>query len=339
MDRRLMLKYLAGSAMLAGLRAHAAPDAVSTIIRINIPGPNMLPYLPIELIPRLGIDKALGAQLAIRYMPSGVLALDDVVAGNGDFAGVGFSVLPNFVAKGKSVAAVATLSSGVPPYSILIRPDLVKTVREVRDLKGRSIGIPLGSLTSKTYLQTMMELWLSSHGVRRTDVRWVQTNQNLDRMYGSLASGVVDAVFCEEPLAGTLVRKKVGRRLASLNDPRAPGRESWAKHLRAVLAAPREIIDIHPRRVELMVGMLQRSLKWIRSSKATEIVAKLGIQDTELSLDLVDPIKNISDLYSLDGRFKPAELESTRAFLVASGTPLPAGMPMRSLIADQWVNR
>jgi len=65
----------------------------------------------------------------------------------------------------------------------------------------------------------------------------------------------------------------------------------------------------------------------------------LGIQDAELSLDLADPIKNMSDLYSLDGRFKPAELESTRVFLDASGTPLPAGMAMRSLIADQWVNR
>lgn len=339
MDRRSMLHFMAVSALFSGLRAYAAPEAGSTMIRVNIPGPNMLPYLPIELIPRLGIDRALGAQLAIRYLPSGVLALDDVVAGNGDFAGVGFSVLPNFVAKGKPVAAVATLSSGVPPYSILIRPDLVKTVRKVDDLKGRSIGIPLGSLTSKTYLQTVLELWLSAHGVRSTDVRWVQTNQNLDGMYGGLTSGVVDAVFCEEPLAGTLVRKKVGKRLASLNDPRAPGRESWATHLRAVLAAPREIIDIHPRRVELMVGMLQRSLKWIRSHKATEIVAKLGIQDAELSLDLAVPIKNMPDLYSLDGRFKPAEVEATHAFLDASGTPLPAGMAMRSLIADQWVNR
>jgi NitT/TauT family transport system substrate-binding protein len=330
---------MAASAMLVGLRAHAAQDAGATIIRINIPGPNLLPFLPIELIPRLGIDQALGAQLAIRYMPSGVLALDDVLAGNGDFAGIGFSVLPNFVAKGQSVAAIATLSSGVPPYSILIKPELAKMVRDVRGLKGRSIGIPLGSLTSKTYLQTVMELWLSAHGVSSTEVRWVQTNQNLGGMYGSLASGVVDAVFCEEPLAGTLVRKKVGKRLASLADPKAPGRAPWANHLRAVLAAPRELLDNHPRRAELMVGMLQRSLKWIRANKPADIVARLGIQDAELAHDLTDPIKNMPNLYSLDGRFKDAELEATRAFLVASGTPLPAGMNIRGLIAEQWVKR
>jgi NitT/TauT family transport system substrate-binding protein len=339
MDRRLVLKSMAASAMLAGFGALAAEEAGSTIIRVNIPGPNMLPYLPIELIPRLGIDRALGAQLAIRYLPSGVLALDDVVAGNGHFAGVGFSVLPNFVAKGKSVAAIATLSSGVPPYSILIKSELARTVRNVRDLKGRSIGIPLGSQTSKTYLQTVMEIWLSAHGVRSTEVRWVQTNQNLEGMYGSLASGVVDAVFCEEPLASTLVRKKVGKRLASLADPKAPGRASWASHLRAVLAAPRELLGNHPKRAELMVGMLQRSLKWIRANKPVDIVARLGIEDAELANDLTDPLKNMPNLFSLDGRFKDAELEATRAFLVASGTPLPGGMDIRGLITEQWVKR
>ncbi len=337
MERRRVLGFMAAAAVLAGRRARASQDAGAAIIRVNIPGPHMLPYLPIELIPRLGIDQALGAQLAIRYMPSGVFALDDVVAGNGHFAGIAFSALPNFVAKGKRVAAVASLSSGVPPYSILIKPELAGTVRQVGDLKGRSIGLPLGSLTSKTYLQTMMELWLSAYGVHRSEVRWVQTNQNLDGMYGGLASGVVDAVFCEEPLAGTLVRKKVGRRLASLTDPRAPGRAAWANHLRAVLAAPRDMLENHPERAELMVGMLQRSLKWIRTNKPGDMVAKLGIQDADLARDLADPIKRMPNLYSPDGRFKESELAATGAFLAASGTPLPAGMAIRSLIADQWV--
>ncbi len=136
-----------------------------------------------------------------------------------------------------------------------------------------------------------------------------------------------------------LVRKKVGKRLASLSDPRAPGRASWANHLRAVLAAPRELLDNHPRRAELMVDMLQRSLKWIRANKPADIVAKLGIQDPELARDLADPMKRMPDLYSPDGRFKAAEVEATRAFLRATGTPLPAGVDIHSLIADVWVKR
>jgi NitT/TauT family transport system substrate-binding protein len=337
MDRRMMVRCAAASVLLTGLDAIAAEERDGTVIRVNIPGPNMLPMLPIELIPRLGIDRAVGAQLAIRYMPSGVLALEDIVAGNGHFAGVGFSVLPSFVAKGKSVAAVASLSSGVPPYSILIRPELTNKIRQVRDLKGHSIGLPLGSPTAKTYLETVLEIWLSANGVVRADMRWVQTNQNLDGMYGSLAGGVVDAVFCEEPLAGTLVRKKIGKRLANLGDAKAPGSAVWANHLRAILAAPREMLTNHPKRAELMISMLQRSLKWIRENKPAEIVARLGIQDIELSQDLTDPLKKMPHLYSPDGRFKPAELEATRAFLAASGAPLPAGMSISDLIADQWV--
>lgn len=339
MQRRTVLKGLAVSAVLAGMNAHAAQDSGPTVIRVNIPGPHLLPFLPIELIPKLGIDQALGVQLAIRYLPSGILALEDALAGNAHFAGVAFSALPAFVAKGKPVSAVAVLSSGVPPYSILIRPDLAKSVRTLSDLRGRSIGVPMGSATSKTYLQVMLELWLATQGVRSNEVRWVQTNQNLAGMQGSLVSGMVDAVFCEEPLAGTLVRKKIGLHLASLSDPNSPGRAGWANHIRAVLACPREIVERHPQRVALMTGMLKRSLRWIHNSKPADIVAKLGVEDVELSQDLASPIKRIPNLFSPDGRFKAAEVEASRQFLAETGSPLPPGMNIRDLIADKWVNQ
>lgn len=50
MDRRSVLQFMAGSAMLHGLGARAAQDADSTIIRVNIPGPNMLLFLPISWV-------------------------------------------------------------------------------------------------------------------------------------------------------------------------------------------------------------------------------------------------------------------------------------------------
>jgi NitT/TauT family transport system substrate-binding protein len=334
-----MLKGLAASAMLAGLNAQAAQDAGPAVIRVNIPGPHLLPFLPIELIPKLGIDQALGVQLAIRYLPSGILALEDALAGNAQFAGIAFTVLPAFIAKHKPVAAVAVLSSGVPPYSVLIRPELVNSVRKLGDLRGRSIGIPMGSVTSKTYLQVMLELWLAEHGVRSNEIRWVQTNQNLAGMHGSLVSGNVDAVFCEEPLAGTLMRKKIGLQLASLSDPGALGRMGWANHIRAVLACPREIVESQPQQVELMTAMLQRSLRWMQQRKPEEIVAKLGVEDAELRQDLINPIKRIPNLFSPDGRFKPAEVEASRQFLIETKVPLPVGMNIQGLIADKWVNQ
>ncbi len=339
MDRRTALQSLlaVGAASCLGSSRAEAPGL--TLIRINIPGPHLHPYLPIELIPILGIDQALGAQLAIRYMPSGVLALENVLAGDAHFAGVGFSVMPTFVAKGKPVVALATLSSGTPPYAVLVRNDLAKKIRSMKDLKGRSIGIPLGSTTTRTYLQILMELWLESYGVQSNQVRWVPTNMNLDGMHGALASGSVDAVFCEEPLSGTLLRKKIGTQLASLSDPKNPARIVGRQHLRAVIASTPDIVSASPLRAEQMVRMLQRSMQWINKTPPAEVVARLGIQDPEQAADIVDAIKRLPNLYSPDGRFEAKEIQSTQQFLEASKASLPPGFNIRSLIDDRWVRK
>lgn len=118
MERRAVLQSLLVLAGVAWAGNSPAQPHSPKLIRINIPGPHLLPFLPIELIPRLGYDRALGVQLAIRYMPSGVQALENVLAGDAAFAGVGFSVMPNFAVQGKPVVALATLSSGTPPYAV-----------------------------------------------------------------------------------------------------------------------------------------------------------------------------------------------------------------------------
>lgn len=337
MERRAALRtLLACAGALCSGRALAG-EASARLIRINIPGPHLLPFLPVELIPLLGFDRALGVQLAIRYMPSGVQALENVIAGDAAFAGVGFSVLPNFSTQGKPVVALATLSSGTPPYAVLIRNDLTGSIRSIRQLKGRSIGIPLGSATTKTYLQTLMELWLAAYGIGSDEVRWVPTTMNLDGMHGALASGSVDAVFCEEPLSGTLVRTRVGSVLANLADPRNPARIVGRQHLRAVIASTPETVAADPVRAERMVRMLQRSLAWIRRTPPDQVVARLGIASPEQAADIADAIRRIPDLYSPDGAFRTSEVRSTREFIAASRVRLPAGFAIRHLIDDRWV--
>lgn len=339
MERRAVLQSLLVLAGVAWAGNSPAQPHSPKLIRINIPGPHLLPFLPIELIPRLGYDRALGVQLAIRYMPSGVQALENVLAGDAAFAGVGFSVMPNFAVQGKPVVALATLSSGTPPYAVLVRNDLARTIRSLKDLRGRSIGIPLGSATTKTYLQTLMELWLEAYGISNHEVRWVPTSMNLDGMHGALVSGSVDAVFCEEPLSGTLVRTHVGVMLASLADPNNPARIVGRQHLRAVIASTPEAVAANPTQAELMVKMVQRSLHWVRKTPPRKIVARLGISSPEQAEDIADAIRRVPELYSPDGKFLAREIESTRQFLTASRAPLPADFDIRKLIDDRWTNK
>jgi ABC-type nitrate/sulfonate/bicarbonate transport system substrate-binding protein len=158
----------------------------------------------------------------------------------------------------------------------------------------------------------------------------------MDVMYGSLASGSVDAVFFEVPLSGTMVRKAIGTQLASLTDPKNPARIVGRQHLRAVIASTPEIVAASTERAEQMVRMLQRSMQWIRKTPPAKVVEKLAIEDPEQAADIADAIKRLPNLYSPDGRFLDKEIQSTRQFLDASQALLPADFNIHSLIDDRW---
>lgn len=213
MSRRQMLTRLSAMALVALLRPAQAADV--EVIRVNIPGPHLMPFFPLELIPVLGIDRELGAHLAIRHLPSGVLAAEDMLAGNADFAGTGFPVMPNFIARHNPLSRSPRCRARAPPYAIVVRKNLASSIRSLADLRGHSVGVPMGSVSTKTYLQLLAEHWVASHGVRPQEVRWVPITQNYEGVHGALAGAVADAVFCEEPNSSSLVREGLGVQLAA----------------------------------------------------------------------------------------------------------------------------
>lgn len=336
LSRRRALKAVTA---LAVLGCTGRLSAAAETLRINIPGPLLMPFFPVELIPKLGIDRRLDTRLAIRYHPTGVLALEDMLAGNADFTGVGFPVLPKFLEQGRSVVTIARLSSGAPPYAIIVRADLAKRIRSIADLRGYTLGVPVGSVTTKTYLHMLAELWVGSYGLRQQELRWAPITQTYDGVYGALAGATVDAVFCEEPYSASLVRQGVGVTLARLNDPRNPVRVTGRDHLRAVVVTTPKHIRAHPEQVERMVRMLRRSLQWTNEATPEALVDRLEIEDAAQRADLVDALTRLPPPYSGDGRFSEAEIAATRDFLRAVGIALPDSVDVMDLIDARWVNR
>lgn len=339
--RRLVLRAITGgigAALLNRLPAYAATTPPPLLLRLNIPGPHSLPFLPFELIPRLGLDQRMGARLSLRYFPSGVRALDDVVRGNADFAGLGFAVLPHFQQQGTPVVAVAANSGGTPPFAILARTALKDHVKSIRDLRGLSIGVPAGNPKIKTYLQTVVETLLNSYGIGPDEVRWVSTAHSRDGVLGALQGGVVDALFCEEPFITILLRQKSGYVLADFADPQIQQRIGGIKHLRSVVATTRVLVEREPRKAELMVSMLRESLQWLHRSSAEEIVNQLGLPDDAHRNEMIEVLKN-TNMYSLDGSFSAQQIQETLTFLRSTGTELPEGFDIQSFIEFRWAGR
>lgn len=334
LSRRAILKAMAAACALAG-PARAFSDTQT--IRINIPGPLLMPFFPIELIPVLGIDRELGFRLGIRYHPTGVIALEDMLSGNADFCGTGFPVLPKFLEQGRDVVAIGRLSSGAPPYAIIVRADLADRIRTIGDLRGHTLGVPVGSATTKTYLQMVAEMWVAAHGVGRDELRWAPITQTYDGVYGAMAGKTVDAVFCEEPYSASLVRKGLGRLLASLNDPLNPVRVAGRDHLRAVIVTTPDRVAAYPDSVKAMARMLSRALNWASKATPEDIVSRLRIEDAEQRTDIVEALARLPTPYSSDGDFSQQEIKSTREFMRAVGIRMPGNADIRTLIDDRWV--
>jgi len=335
MSRREALARLGALGLAASLKpVHAAGDE---IIRLNIPGPTLMPFFPLELIPVLGFDREFGVRLAIRHLPSGVLAAEDMLAGNADFAGTGFPVMPNFVARHRDIVAIAALSSGAPPYGIVVHKSLAGTIRSLADLRGHSVGVPMGSVSTKTYLQLLAEYWVASYGVRPQEVRWVPITQNYEGVHGALAGEVADAVFCEEPNSSSLVREGLGVQIASLYDPKQPVTLAGTNHIRAVLTAAPATLKARPDTARKMVQMLRRSLKWIHTVPREQIPLRLGIADPARRDDVVQALRRLPDFYSRDGSFDKGEIEATRQFMRSVGLAMPGGRDITTLIDSRWL--
>lgn len=333
-SRRKLLQYLTA---LAAFPAWPAASVADTLIRVNIPGPNLMPFFPLELIRPLKIDEALGVRLAIRYLPSGVTAVEDMLLGNADFAGVAFPVLPNFLAKGKPLKAVVSLNGGRPPLAIIVRKAMAGEIRQVSDLRGRTVGTQVGSVNTRTYTQMLAELWLAAHGVKSSEVRWAPTHQNLEGIRGVMSSDMVDAVCVEEPAASMLVREGLGVRLANPGETQKAAQMAGERHLRAVLVTTPAALQADPPRAERMVQMVLRALGWIQGASAEQIVGKLTIEDEGWRRALIEVLKTLPRLYSRDGAFTEAELKSTREFMQRAGINMPDGKDVTDLVDDRWV--
>ncbi len=329
------------SAGLLGLLGAAPVGASETglrLIRLNLPGPRSLPFLPLELIPRLGFDRELGFRLQLRYFTSGVLAAEDMLAGNAGFAAYGFPVLASLREKGKSAVAVAALSGRDTPRALLVRTDLASRIKRVEDLKGASIGVSVGSLNSKTYLQMLGEQMLGLYGIAAGEVRWVPMAQNWESVRGVLVSRSADAIFCEEPFLGRAVDAGLARVLLHFKELQESRRLPGEGHLRAVIAAPRNGIGHAEREGRALLQMLGKALAWMATAGSVRIVEQLGIEGAGERAELARLLSRYPDLFPRDPRFDPVAVAATGALLVALGL-LDQPAAVSSLIDDRWAGR
>lgn len=318
-----------------------AADKALTKIVLSVPGPRNISYLPLDLIPRIGADKAEGVELQLLHTGGGGVALNNLVNRNADFAVAGFPAAMSIRANGGNVVGIAAVDDA-PLFIFMVRADLKNKVKRFADLKGKVVGVNTSSLSSKTTSQQLTELLLRSDGIDpNMMVRLIPAGQSWKEQSAMINTNTADAIMGDEPFASRLLAQKKVFFLANLADPATTAKIPGSNFLHAALVTRTELLENDPEKAASMTRMIRAALQWIASHRAEEIVEKLDIKDHEEREALLASLKKYPRLYSKDGRFSTRQLSETELFFHTTSRDNPAAQALKieSMIVDKWSGR
>jgi NitT/TauT family transport system substrate-binding protein len=319
------------------------PDLVAAEplqIAVSVPGPNAASYYPVELIPRIGADKAEGAEVKVVFSPGGPAAIDEMLFNNVDFTVVGLPAAMSVRLIDKRVVALAAIND-LPLYALMVRQELKGKVNSIADLKGRSIGLHSTSTANKSTSQQVLELMFRRGGAPPGSYRVVPIGRRWESESLMLKTGAVDAVIGDEPHATYMAANKIAFPLVHLGDAQTARQYAGAGFLRGALIGRADQLEKDTRKAETMIRIVKRTLNWITTHTSEELVDALGISDPEERQKLVAALKKYPRQYSKDGAFSNKQLRETEIFFIDSqaGNPAAENFRIDSMIDARWVGK
>lgn len=337
-DMKAVARTLFAFALTLAATLAGAQDLQKIVI--SAPGPRNISYLPVDLIPAIGADREEGVALKILHTGGGAVALNNLVTRNADFAVAGFPAAMSLRANGGDVVGIAPVDDA-PLFVLMVRAELKGKVKRIADLRGKVIGVNTSTRNSKTTSQQLAELLLKSDGVDLDMVRIVPAGQSWIEQSSLINSGAADAVMGDEPFASRLLDDGKVFFLANLADPATSRKIAGANFLHATLATRSDMIRDEPQKVEKMVRMMVKSLRWIAKHSPEDVVDKLKVSDPEERASLLLALRAYPRAYSRDGRFSASQLKETERFFrkTSGGDARAQGLEIDSLIDDRWAGR
>lgn len=306
-------------------------------ITVAYPGPHNLSYLPLDLAPKIGADRAEGFTLVARHTGGGGLALQHLQRRNVDFAVAGVPAAMSARANGHDVVVVAAVND-LPVFTLMVRADLKDRVRRPRDLAGRVVGVNASSLSAKTTSQQLIELIVRNDGLSPRHIRVVAAGQTWEEQSALIRSRLADAILGDEPFATRMAETGEVFILFRLADPADAAKISGGDFLHAALETRSDVLRDTPERVRKVVAMLQRTLQWMARHTPEEIVAALTIEDAAMRAALVAALHRHPRAFSPDGTFSMAQIAKTDQFYAATEGHRRA-MTLEVMLDDRFVGR
>ncbi len=253
----------------------------------------------------LGFYKEEGVDVEISQVAGASKILEAVVGGSADVGGGVYEQTLQMAAEGKSIVAFVSLLKS-PNFAIIGSPG----IHNLSDLRGKMVGVSSVGSPSQFYLTYL----LKNARVNPSDVSTASVGMGATAM-AALDHGQVDAAV----LFGSAITAYLARKpnAAILADTRTPEGMRAAFNVdnypASCLLARREWLDANPEAAKKMAKAVVRSLAWLRSHSAEEILAKVPSPGDPASE--IAAIRLAQPMYSTDGRINKEGAEAVRTII------------------------
>lgn len=287
--------------------ASCGTKSSKTEVRLVVQTPSTNNY-PTHFAQWLGYFDEEGLHVTISQIAGASKVLEAVVASSADVGSGVYEQAIQMAAEDRDIKTFLTFA-GSPNFAILAGPK--NSVRNIADLKGKSVGVSSLGSPSQFYLNHL----LRAAGVQPEQVSTAGIGMGATAA-AALEQGQVDAAV----LFGSAITAEEGRGGRMLADART--REGVRALLGAddypasSLLARSEWLAQNPDTARRVSKAVVRSLAWIRDHSPEEILAKVPTEfrvgDAQVELEA---IRRAKPMYSSDGRVTMGSAQAVRRVL------------------------
>lgn len=294
-----MKPLLAACLLLAGC---AAPPNTSKVRIADISTGLQTHVMPITLAETLGFYKEEGLDVVLEKLPTSVKAVQALLGGSADIAGINYLQTLQMVAEGQRIRAFFIMNRKDSKV-LVVAPAAQDRIRRVEDLKGALVGV--SSPGSPTHL--WMSRYLANKGIPASSYSLVSIGIGAPAL-AAVESGRIHAAGLAGGDHYHLLRRHPGLRiLADVSTPEG-SRESYGTNGYAggTLSASQDWLTANPDTARRLTRALLRTHQWIAAHTPEEILAKLppAFHSADPTVDL-QILRWCKDAYTPDGALPP----------------------------------
>ncbi|ALA16337.1 MULTISPECIES: ABC transporter substrate-binding protein [unclassified Chelatococcus] len=261
-------KTIAAAALMAvaGSAAHAA-DVEKPKLALGVGGKPLLYYLPLTIAERKGFFKEEGLEVEINDFGGGAKSLQALVGGSVDVVTGAYEHTIRMQAKGQDIRAVIELGR-FPGIVLAVKKEKADAIKSPADLKGAKVGVTAPGSSTNFFVNYL----IAKAGGNPKDAAYIGVGGGAGAV-AAMKKGEIEAISNLDPVISKLEADGDVVVIADSRTEQGTKEIFGGSNPAAVVYLKQDFIEKNPNTVQAIVNAFHKSLKWLETASADDIVA------------------------------------------------------------------